>query len=113
MRLAWRYFPTRDVDAALAWADRPGHAALHHTGFPYRRWRFTCHLWACDEPTLLAAARRLTVAVKWIQRAPPSSRMHFDVFGLPLIVGLRLVDNPVVMLTDGAPNDDAGAPRLL
>lgn len=99
MALAWRYFPMMALREAQAWARRPGCVALHHTGQAFRRWRFTCHLWACDEATLCRAARAIGVNVKWIQRKP--GNVHFDVFGMPLIAALRRVDNPDIMVSDG------------
>jgi hypothetical protein len=82
-RLEWRYFKFHEVEDALTWADAGG-VAVHHTGFPFRRWNFTCHLWAKDEDTLREAARSIGVQLHWIQRPPKCSRLHYDIFGSPL-----------------------------
>lgn len=86
---AWRHFQFHDVEAALSWADA-GNIAVHHTGFPFRRWKVTAHLWAKDETALVAAARQCGVQLRWIQRPPKSSRLHFDLFGTPLVRALAL-----------------------
>lgn len=82
--MLWKYFTMREVEEALAFADQPNQIAVHKTGFPYRQYKVTAHLWAIDETTLCAAARVCGVQLKWIQRPPKTSRLHFDVFGIPL-----------------------------
>ncbi len=69
----WRYFGTREVRLALAWADGGG-VAVHENLFRIRG-RRTAHLLAQDEALLLTAARLLGCEDHWIQR---TSRVHFD-----------------------------------
>lgn len=78
----WRYFSFREIREAGSHAAAGG-VAVHHTGFPFRRWRFTAHLFAADTEALLAAIRKTGANPKWIQY-PGTPREHFDLMGGPL-----------------------------
>jgi hypothetical protein len=69
----WRYFGSRDVGAARAWAAQGGVAV--HENIWKSRGRRTCHLLARGEPELLAAARSVGCEDWWIQR---TRTVHFD-----------------------------------
>ena len=69
----WRYFGTREVAAARAWAAEGGIAV--HENIWKSRGRRTCHLLARNEAELLAAARSVGCSDAWIQR---TRTLHFD-----------------------------------
>jgi len=69
----WRYFGSRDIRAARAWAAEGGVAV--HENIWKSRGRRTCHLLARGEPELLAAARAVGCEDRWIQR---TRTVHFD-----------------------------------
>ena len=69
----WRYFGTREVREARAWAAAGGIAV--HENIWHSRGRRTCHLLAQDEQALLEAARSVGCDDRWIQR---TSTLHFD-----------------------------------
>lgn len=69
----WRYFGTREVREARAWAAEGG-IAVHENIWPSRG-RRTCHLLAGDEQALLEAARSVGCDDRWIQR---TRTLHFD-----------------------------------
>lgn len=69
----WRYFGTRQVREARAWAAEGGIAV--HENIWQSRGRRTCHLLARDEQALLEAARSVGCDDRWIQR---TSTLHFD-----------------------------------
>lgn len=69
----WRYFRTREVHEARAWAASGG-IAVHENLFKSRG-RRTAHLLAQDEAALLAAARTVGCSPWWIQR---TRTLHFD-----------------------------------
>lgn len=69
----WRYFGTRQVREARAWAAEAGIAV--HENIWQSRGRRTCHLLARDEQTLLEAARSIGCEDHWIQR---TRTLHFD-----------------------------------
>ena len=69
----WRYFGTREVREARAWAAAGGIAV--HENIWQSRGRRTCHLLAQDEQALLEAARSVGCDDRWIQR---TSTLHFD-----------------------------------
>jgi hypothetical protein len=69
----WRYFKSREVGAARAWAAGGGIAV--HENIWRSRGRRTCHLLTRDEAALLDAARSLGCADEWIQRTRTA---HFD-----------------------------------
>lgn len=69
----WRYFGTREVRAARAWAAQ-GEIAVHENIWKSRG-RRTCHLLAASESQLLIAAREVGCADAWIQR---TRTLHFD-----------------------------------
>jgi len=69
----WRYFGTRKVREARAWAAEGG-IAVHENIWPSRG-RRTCHLLAQDEQALLEAARSVGCDDRWIQR---TRTLHFD-----------------------------------
>ena len=78
----WRYFSMMELHEARAHA-RAGGIAVHHTGFPFRKWPFTAHLFAQDNASLVAAIRRTGANPKWIQY-PGTEDEHFDLMGGPL-----------------------------
>jgi hypothetical protein len=69
----WRYFRSREVPEARAWAASGG-IAVHENIFKSRG-RRTCHLLAVDEAALIAAAVSVGCAAWWIQR---TRTLHFD-----------------------------------
>jgi hypothetical protein len=71
--LRWRYYSSREVGAARAWA-KAGGIAVHENIFKSRG-RRTCHLLASDEVTLIAAAVAVGCSPWWIQR---TRTVHFD-----------------------------------
>lgn len=71
--MEWRYFRTREVREARAWAAEGGIAV--HENIWKSRGRRTAHLLAVDEETLLVAARLVGCEDWWIQR---TRTVHFD-----------------------------------
>lgn len=71
--MEWRYFRTREVREARAWAAAGGIAV--HENIWKSRGRRTAHLLAVDEETLLEAARAVGCQDWWIQR---TRTIHFD-----------------------------------
>jgi len=71
--MEWRYFRTREVREARAWAADGGVAV--HENIWKSRGRRTAHLLAVDEETLLLAARAVGCQDWWIQR---TRTIHFD-----------------------------------
>jgi hypothetical protein len=69
----WRYFTTREVREARAWAAGGGIAV--HENIWKSRGRRTCHLLARSEAELLAAAQAVGCEDWWIQR---TRTLHFD-----------------------------------
>jgi hypothetical protein len=69
----WRYFRTREVREARAWAASGGIAV--HANIWKSRGRRTAHLLAVDEIALLQAARAVGCEDWWIQR---TRTLHFD-----------------------------------
>jgi hypothetical protein len=80
----WRYFRTREVVLARAWAADGGVAV--HENIWKSRGRRTCHLLARSEPELIAAAIELGCSALWIQR---TSTLHFDLVEIHLVEALR------------------------
>lgn len=80
----WRYFSSREVKDALAWAKHGG-IAVHENIYPSRG-RRTAHLLAPDETSLITAARSIGCRSGWIQR---TRTLHFDLVEAPLRAGLR------------------------
>ena len=83
----WRYFSFGEIREAEAHA-KAGGIAVHHTGFPFRKWRFTAHLFAQDTVALRQAIRKTGADPKWIQY-PGTKREHFDLMGGPLQAAMR------------------------
>jgi cobalamin biosynthesis protein CbiG len=81
---AWRYFGTREVREARAWAAEGG-VAVHENLYPSRG-RRTAHLLARTERDLLEAAVRLGCEPYWIQR---TRTVHFDLVETHLERALR------------------------
>ena len=81
---SWRYFTSREVREALAWA-REGGIAVHENIYPSRG-RRTAHLLGPDEAALVAAARSIGCRAGWIQR---TKTVHFDLVEDALAAGLR------------------------
>jgi tetratricopeptide (TPR) repeat protein len=69
----WRYFTSRQIREARAWAAEGGISV--HENIWKSRGRRTCHLLARGEPELLAAARSVGCEDWWIQR---TRTVHFD-----------------------------------
>lgn len=69
----WRYFTSRQVREARAWAAQGGIAV--HENIWKSRGRRTCHLLAETEAALVAAATSLGCSAWWIQR---TRTLHFD-----------------------------------
>jgi hypothetical protein len=69
----WRYFSSRQIREARAWATEGGVSV--HENIWKSRGRRTCHLLARGEPELLAAARSVGCEEWWIQR---TRTVHFD-----------------------------------
>jgi hypothetical protein len=84
----WRYFQMMELREAYAHVATGG-VAVHHTGFPFRRYRFTAHLFAPSTEQLLQAIRRTGANPKWLQY-PGTKNEHFDLMGGPLAVAMRL-----------------------
>ena len=80
----WRYFTSRQVREAIAWA-KDGGIAVHENIYPSRG-RRTAHLLGPDEATLVAAARSIGCRASWIQR---TRTLHFDLVEDALAAGLR------------------------
>jgi hypothetical protein len=80
----WRYFTSRQVREAIAWAEDGG-IAVHENIYPSRG-RRTAHLLGPDESSLVAAARSIGCRAGWIQR---TRTLHFDLVEGPLDAGLR------------------------
>ena len=79
MERPWRYFATRQVRAARAFAASGG-IAVHENLFKPRGHR-TCHLLAPDEAALIEAGRALGLGPERLHR---SNTLHFDLFGAAL-----------------------------
>ena len=75
----WRYFESREVREARAWAAAGGIAV--HRNIWRSHGRPTCHLLAEDEAALLEAARSLGCSDRWIQR---TRTLHFDLVAVYL-----------------------------
>jgi len=84
----WRYFGTREVGDARAWAASGG-VAVHENIFKSRG-RRTCHLLAADETALIEAAVAVGCSPTWIQR---TRTLHFDLVEIHLDRALRLCPN--------------------
>jgi hypothetical protein len=69
----WRYFRSREVREARAWAAEGGIAV--HENIWKSRGRRTCHLLARSEADLVTAARSVGCEDWWIQR---TRTVHFD-----------------------------------
>ena len=80
----WRYFTSRQVREAVAWA-RDGGIAVHENIYPSRG-RRTAHLLAPDEATLVAAARSIGWRARWLER---TRTLHFVLVDDALAAGLR------------------------
>jgi hypothetical protein len=75
----WRYFATRQVKEARAFAEAGG-IAIHENLFKLRGHR-TCHMLGPDEASLVAAGRAIGLSPERLHR---SRTLHFDLFGDPL-----------------------------
>jgi hypothetical protein len=84
----WRYFRSREVPAARAWA-RAGGVAVHENIFKSRG-RRTCHLLAYDETALVEAAVSVGCSPWWIQR---TRTLHFDLVEIHLTRALERCSN--------------------
>lgn len=80
---AWRYFGTREVRLARAWAAEGGVAV--HENIWRSRGRRTAHLLAVSETVLVEAATSLGCEAWWIQR---TRTVHFDLVGPYLALAL-------------------------
>lgn len=84
----WRYFRTREVLEARAWAISGG-VAVHENLFKSRG-RRTAHLLAHDEEALVEAAATVGCSRHWIQR---TRTLHFDLVESYLMRALDLCPN--------------------
>lgn len=84
----WRYFATREVFEARAWAISGG-VAVHENLFKSRG-RRTAHLLARDEEALVEAAAAVGCSPRWIQR---TRTLHFDLVEVHLLRALDLCLN--------------------
>jgi hypothetical protein len=82
--LGWRYFGTRGVKEARAWAHRGG-IAVHENIFTTRG-RRTAHLLARSEEALVEAAVAVGCSPRWIQR---TRTLHFDLVEIYLARALE------------------------
>lgn len=76
MARPWRYFGTREVKEARAFAASGG-IAVHENLFKLRGHR-TCHLLGPDEPALIEAGRAVGLGP---ERLHHSRTLHFDLVG--------------------------------
>ncbi len=86
----WRFFKLREQREAILFADTGG-IAVHETGRPYGKWKFTAHLFAQNEEALRDAAVSLGLKTEWFQHH--AMRIHFDIFGQPLVIALGRCNN--------------------
>lgn len=86
----WRYFGTREVFEARAWAIAGG-VAVHENLFKSRG-RRTAHLLARNEEALIEAALAVGCAPHWIQR---TRTLHFDLVEVHLMRALDLCANGI------------------
>jgi hypothetical protein len=84
----WRYFRSREVSGARAWAGAGG-IAVHENIFKSRG-RRTCHLLAFDETALVEAAVSVGCSPWWIQR---TRTVHFDLVEIHLTRALERCPN--------------------
>ena len=91
----WRYFGSREVRDARAWAAAGGIAV--HENIWKSRGRRTCHLLARDEADLLTAARALGCADWWIQR---TRTVHFDLVEIYLERALERCRAPAPLTSE-------------
>jgi len=85
----WRYFSSRQVREARAWAAAGGVAV--HENIWKSRGRRTCHLRARTEAELVAAALAVGCEAWWIQR---TSTLHFDLVEVYLERALQRCATP-------------------
>jgi len=81
--MEWRYFRTREVREARAWAAGGGVAV--HENIWKSRGRRTAHLLAVDEDALITAATLVGCESWWIQR---TRTLHFDLVDPHLTLAL-------------------------
>lgn len=79
MARSWRYFGTRQVREARAFAQSGG-IAVHENLYKLRGHR-TCHMLGPDEAALVEAGRAIGLGPERLHR---SNTVHFDLFGEPL-----------------------------
>ena len=96
----WRYFRSREVAEARAWAALGG-VAVHENIFKSHG-RRTCHLLARDEGALVEAAVSLGCSVWWIQR---TRTVHFDLVEIYLERALERTDQSVTPSGSEAPSE--------
>lgn len=87
----WRFFRFGEIHEAEEWA-RNGGLAVHDTGFPFRHYKLTAHLFAASTRQLVEGVRIVGANPKWLQY-PGTKREHFDLMGVPLDRAVRLCDN--------------------
>jgi hypothetical protein len=92
----WRYFTSREVHLARAWAAAGGVAV--HENIWKSRGRRTCHLLAASEGALLAAAGEVGCSAAWIQR---TRTLHFDLVEIYLERALLRCAIPVASASRG------------
>jgi hypothetical protein len=84
----WRYFGSREVREARAFAASGGIAI--HLNFRRLRGLPTCHMLAPDEPSLLEAGAAVGMPPERLHR---SRTLHFDLVGEPLARALARCAN--------------------
>ena len=88
----WKFFKFREIEEALLHAKNGG-IAIHDTGFSFRHWKLTAHIFAQNTEDLKRAIIRMGGRTKWIQYPGNPKREHWDAFGKPLENGLSYVTN--------------------
>lgn len=89
--LEWKFFKFLELEEAIEFAKTG--IAVHDTGFPFRHWKLTAHIFAPNNEALRKAILRMGGQTKWIQY-PGTHKEHWDAFGKPLERGLSFVTNP-------------------
>lgn len=89
--LEWKFFKWREIEEAIEHAKIG--IAIHDTGFSFRRWKLTAHIFAPNTERLKEAILDMGGKTKWIQYPGIPGQEHWDAFGAPLNTGLTFVTN--------------------
>lgn len=90
--MKWKWFTFRQYKDALDWAHA-GNVAVHETGFSFRQYKVTAHLFTKDTDSLYQAAKKVGCHPGWIQKRGPGHlgfTDHFDLFGRTLEKAMKL-----------------------